>query len=109
TEAALEHIGVQDMRETYSRLVSPCRAKVSLVGAVTRAQADALVATLLSRLPAAAGACEPLPPVAEVQPLTAPLVKEIPFASAQAHVLIGQPGHKRSDPDYFALMVGNYT
>ena len=35
-------------------------------------------------------------------------VKAIPFASAQAHVLIGQPGYKRSDPDYFALLVGNY-
>ena len=41
-------------------------------------------------------------------PLAEPSVKEIPFASAQAHVLIGQPGYKRSDPDHFALMVGNY-
>ena len=109
TEATLERIGVQDMRERYQRLLAPCRAKVSLVGAVTRAEADALVAMLLSRLPAAAGPCEPLPPVAEVQPLTAPLVQDIPFASAQAHVLIGQPGYKRIDPDYFALLVGNYT
>ena len=52
--------------------------------------------------------CEPLPPVAEVAPLAAPVLREIPFASAQAHVLIGQPGYKRNDPDYFALMVGNY-
>ena len=98
------------MRQMYSRLVAPCRAKVSVVGAVTRAEADALVTTLLARLPAAgAGACEPLPPVAEVQPLAAPLVEAIPFASAQAHVLIGQPGYKRSDPDHFPLLVGNYT
>ncbi|MEO7159479.1 MAG: insulinase family protein, partial [Polaromonas sp.] len=32
----------------------------------------------------------------------------IPFDSAQAHVLIGQPGFKRADPDYFPLTVGNY-
>ena len=109
TEASLERISVQDMSQMY-QLLEPCRAKVSIVGAVTRAQADALVTTLLSRLPAAAaGRCEPRPPVAEVAPLTAPVVREIPFASAQAHVLIGQPGYKRSDPDYFALMVGNYT
>ena len=31
------------------------------------------------------------------------------MCSAQAHVLIGQPGHKRSDPDYFALLVGNHV
>jgi len=110
TEETLERIGVQDMRQMYQRLVSPCRAKVSLVGAVTRAEADALVTTLLSRLPsAAAGRCEALPAVAEVEPLAAPLVEDIPFASAQAHVLIGQPGYKRIDPDYFALLVGNYT
>jgi zinc protease len=109
TEATLARIGVQDMRQAY-RLVAPCRAKVSLVGAVTRAEADALVTTLLSRLSsAAAGRCEPLPAVAEVEPLAAPVVEDIPFASAQAHVLIGQPGFKRSDPDYFPLLVGNYT
>ncbi len=109
TEATLARIGVQDMRQVY-RLVAPCRAKVSLVGAVTRAEADALVTTLLSRLPsAAAGRCEPLPAVAEVEPLAAPVAQDIPFASAQAHVLIGQPGFKRSDPDYFPLLVGNYT
>jgi zinc protease len=109
TEATLERIGVQDMKQMY-RLVEPCRAKVSIVGAVTRAQADGMATALLSRLSAAAtGRCEPLPPVPEVPPLAEPLVKEVPFASAQAHVLIGQPGYKRSDPDHFALLVGNYT
>ncbi|MBG9389545.1 insulinase family protein [Caenimonas sp. DR4.4] len=110
TEESIARIGVEDMRDVYRRTIEPCRAKVSIVGAVTRAQADALVTTLLSRLPGAAtGQCEPLAPVAEVPALAAPLVREIPFASAQAHVLIGQPGYKRSDPDYFALLVGNYT
>lgn len=107
TGESLARIGVADMRQMYNRMLVPCRAKVSLVGALTREQADALVATLLSRLPA--GGCEPLPPVPEVQPLAAPLVEAIAFASAQAHVLIGQPGYKRSDPDYFPLLVGNYT
>jgi len=109
TEASIGRVSVEDMRQAYRRLVEPCRAKVSIVGAVTRAQADALATTLLSRLPeAGTGRCDPLPPVAEVAPLTAPLVREIPFASAQAHVLVGQPGYKRSDPDHFAILVGNY-
>jgi zinc protease len=109
TEESLQRITVQDMKRHY-QMVQPCRAKVSIVGAVTRAQADAIVTTLLSRLPAAVqGRCEPLPPVPEVAPLAAPLERDIPFASAQAHVLIGQPGYKRADPDYFAMLVGNYT
>jgi zinc protease len=108
TEATLERISVDDMRGMY-RLVAPCRAKISIVGAVTRAQADELVTTLLSRLPAAAtGQCEPMPAVGEVAPLAAPRVEAIPFSSAQAHVLIGQPGYKRNDPDHFPLLVGNY-
>jgi zinc protease len=108
TEESLAHIQVADMKQFY-RLLEPCRAKVSIVGAVTREQADQLAAQLLSRLPAAKeGKCEALPAVPEVEPLKAASVKEIPFASAQAHVLMGQPGYKRSDPDYFPLLVGNY-
>ncbi|MRD48373.1 insulinase family protein [Caenimonas koreensis DSM 17982] len=106
TEASIARISVQDMRDAY-KLVQPCRAKVTIVGAVNRAQADAMVTTLLSRLPSAAR-CEALPEVPEVAALAAPVATSIPFASAQAHVLIGQPGYKRNDPDHFALMVGNY-
>jgi zinc protease len=67
------------------------------------------VATLLARLPAAdAAACAPQPAVPEVQPLAAPVQQNIAFASAQAHVLMGQPGFARSDPDFLALLVGNH-
>ncbi len=107
TEETLQRISVGDMKAAYQRL-APCRAKVSVVGAVTRAQADAMVTTLLARLPSA-GHCDALPPVPEVAPLAAPVLREIPFASAQAHVLIGQPGYKRSDPDHFPIIVGNYV
>ncbi len=105
-EQTLARISVADMQAWHTRYLRPCRARVSIVGAVTRAQADALATQLLARLPATA--CEVLPPVAEVQPLGAAVEKRIPFESAQAHVLIGQPGFKRDDPDFFTLTVGNY-
>ena len=108
-EASLAQIGVADMRDYYRRHVEPCRARVSVVGDVTRAQAETLVTTLLARLPQASpGGCPALPPVPDVAPLSQPLVQAIAFQSAQAHVLIGQPGYKRSDPDFFPLTVGNY-
>jgi zinc protease len=108
TEATLERISIDDMKRHY-QLIQPCRAKVSIVGAVTRAQADEMVTTLLSRLPATVqGRCEALPPVDEVATLPSAIERDIPFASAQAHVLIGQPGYKRSDPDFFPMLVGNY-
>src|SRR4051812_46263260 len=106
--ATLDAIQVDDVRAFYREHVLPCRAKVSIIGNLDRSQADALVTRLFSRLPQTVGACPPLPPVAEVAPLAAPVVQAIPFQSAQAHVLIGQPGFKRSDPDYFPLLVGNY-
>lgn len=107
TEESLARISVADMRDVHGRYLAACRARVSVVGAVNREQADRIAAQLLARLPEGAG-CEALPPVPEVPPLAQPLVRNIPFASAQAHVLIGQPGFKRADPDYFPLLLGNY-
>jgi zinc protease len=112
TEATLAKIEVADMAALYRQMIVPCRAKVTIVGAVQRTQADALVQQLLGRLAASQQAdsqrCVPLPAVAEVQPLVAAAEQHIAFDSAQAHVLIGQPGFKRDDPDFFALTVGNY-
>lgn len=109
TEATLARISVADLRAAHAAGVVACRARISMVGAVTRAQADVLAARLLSRLPQVpCSSLPPLPQVAEVEPLTQPEEKRIPFDSAQAHVLIGQPGFKRADPDYFALTVGNH-
>ena len=106
TEATLNRISVRDMQALHSRAIQPCDARVSIVGALDRAQADALVTQIFARLPVAS--CPALPPVAEVQPLHAPQEQHIAFASAQAHVLVGQPGFKRQDPDFFALTVGNH-
>lgn len=106
TAAHLERIEVADMRAFYNRVMLPCRARISMVGAITRVQADALVGRLMQVLPT--GACPALPEVPEVAPLQQAQELALPFDSAQAHVLIGQPGIKRNDPDFFAMLVGNY-
>ncbi len=106
TADTLMHIGVADFRALHARALKPCAAKLSIVGALDRAQADALATQLLSRLPSTS--CAAQPAVAEVAALTAPHQQQLAFASAQAHVLIGQPGIRRSSPDYFALLVGNH-
>ena len=109
TAATLARISVADMRAAHAAGVVPCRARISMVGAVTRAQADALATRMLARLPQQA--CSALPPlsaVPEVAALTAPAERRIAFDSAQAQVLVGQPGYRRNDTDHFALFVGNY-
>jgi zinc protease len=106
TADSLLRTDVQDLRAMHASAVRACDAKVSVVGAVTRAQADAMVQRLLARLPAAT--CSARPAVPEVAPLQAASEQRIAFASAQAHVLLGQPGYKRNDPDFLALTVGNH-
>jgi zinc protease len=109
TEQTLARISVADMRERHARMLQPCRAKVSIVGALNREQAQALATTLLSKLAHGSGTgCAPLPAVTEVAPLAQAVEHQVRFASAQAHVLIGQPGFKRDDPDFFALTLGNH-
>ena len=109
TEATVSRISVADMQAFYASGVVACRARISMVGAVTRAQADLIAQRLLSRLPQVACATLPAPArVPEVAALTQASQKEIPFDSAQAQVLIGQPGYKRNDPAFFPLLVGNY-
>lgn len=109
TEQTLARIEVKDMQDFQQRMFQACRAKVSVVGAVDKGQADALVTKLLARLPKDDGkGCQPLPAVAEVPALDKVQDIRIPFQSAQAQVLIGQPGIKRSDPDFLALLVGDH-
>lgn len=106
TPESLQRIGVADLQRWHTQALRPCRAVVSVVGNVNREQADVLVSRLLALWPQ--GRCEPLPPVAEVPELKSAQDIRVPFDSAQAHVLIGQPGHKRDDPEFFALLLGNH-
>ncbi len=109
TALSLAQIDVGALQDFYRRSIRPCRAKLSLVGAVTRPQAEQLVQRLLERLPQTA--CSDLPALAsvpEVAQLTQASEQRIAFASAQAQVLSGQPAIQRRDPDFFALLVGNH-
>ncbi len=108
TPETLLAVSVADMQAFHARHILPCRAKVSVVGALSRAQVQVRVTELLAALPPG-GPCAALPVVPEVTPLTQAKEMWIPFESAQAHVSMGQPGFKRNDPDFFALTVGNYV
>jgi zinc protease len=107
TPESLSNMDVKDLKALHATSLRACRASVSVVGALTRAQTDALVQRLLALWPADA-ACQALPAVPEVAPLVEPRNLNVVFDSAQAHVLIGQPGYKRNDPDFFPLLIGNH-
>lgn len=107
TPESLMRISAQDLQTLHAQALRTCHASVSVVGNLTRAQTDAMVKRLLALWPADTG-CAPLPPVPEMAALSQGQDLKLSFDSTQAHVLMGQPGYKRNDPDFFALLVGNH-
>lgn len=79
-------------------------AVISMIGKISRAEAEEISAALADALPSRA-LVQAVPPV----PAPAAQTLRIPHPSAQAHIAIGMPAVRRSDPDYYALLVGNYT
>lgn len=101
---SLNAISRDALIDFHRRHYGAARATVAIVGDVDRATAEAIAERLTAGLPASPAAA-PLP-----QPLQpAASTVRIPNPSTQAHILVGQPGLARTDPDYFALLVGNYV
>ena len=80
-------------------------AVVSIIGDVSRNEAEAIAVQLTEALPAGAGRPAALPAVVLPQRETIKLA----HPAAQSHIHVGLPAMARTDPDYFALLVGNYT
>lgn len=104
TRESVQAIGRDDLLAAHRRLYVAKNALVAIVGAVDRAQAEAIAQRLTKGLPAGE-APPPLPPVAG---LDRAVVERIAFPSSQSHLYLGQPGMRRGDPDYFPLYVGNH-
>ncbi|MDD5331159.1 MAG: pitrilysin family protein, partial [Sulfuricella sp.] len=102
TIAALKR---DDLAAYYGSHYRAGYAVVSVIGDVTPAQAREIASALTASLPRGEGQLPPLPAVAMPKGET----EKIPNPATQSHILVGQPGVKRVDPDYFPLYVGNYT
>lgn len=80
------------------------RAVVSIIGDVSRAEAERIAQFLTEKLPPG----EPEAPLPAVKVPTGEIVK-VAHPAAQSHIHVGLPAVKRSDPDYYPLLVGNYS
>jgi len=113
TPEGLARLQLADIAAFHRHTVVACRARVALVGAINRAQADALVTRLLAPLrqqqkntPAQ---CTALPKIPAPAPLPAAQRVDIAFEAAQAQIFIGQPVDiSRASPHYFAALAGNH-
>jgi len=100
----VEALTVADLRAFHRRHYAGRNAVVALVGDLDRATAEALAERVVGGVPAGA----PLPPLPPVPPLKGPQQQHVAYPSSQTHILLGQPGMRRGDPDYFPLYVGNH-
>ena len=93
-----------DLVAFYNTFYSAKSAVIALIGDMTEAEAKAIAEDASKGLPQT-------PAVAKIAEVTLPSVanvQNINHPASQAHILLGYPGVKRGDADYFALYVGNY-
>ncbi|MCW5574525.1 MAG: insulinase family protein [Burkholderiales bacterium] len=94
-----------DLQAFYRRHYVADRAVVAIMGDVSRQEAEAIAEQLTAGLPRGDGQATPLP---QVESLSQSVTRVVAHPATQSHILIGAPGIRRDDPDYFTLFVGNY-
>ncbi|MCT9125079.1 M16 family metallopeptidase [Cupriavidus gilardii] len=94
-----------DLERFWRANYAASRAVVTLIGAIDRRQAEQIAELLTRGLPNGAAPPE-MPPV---KMDIGASVQRVPHPAQQATVVLGQPAIARGDPDYFALLVGNYV
>jgi zinc protease len=107
TPESVEPITRDDVVAFYRKHYVADRAVIAIVGDVSRERAEAIASQLTLRM-AASGKAAALPPMPEVL-VAGKSEQRIAHPASQSHILIGMPAAVRGDPDFFALMVGNYV
>ncbi|MBM3359273.1 MAG: insulinase family protein [Betaproteobacteria bacterium] len=102
----VQKLARDDLLDFYRRHYTARDAAVAMIGDVTRAEAEAIAEEVTRGLPQAAAAAPQLAPVA---PLPEGTTRLIEHPATQAHIMVGAPGMRRGDPDYYPLFVGNYV
>jgi len=106
TAAGLSKIKRGDLQSWHKARYRVGDAVVSIIGDMTRAEAEQLAVRIAAGLPQGKATNASPQGAAVVLP---PSEKRISHPSTQSHVLMGQVGIARSAPDYFALYVGNHV
>jgi zinc protease len=108
SEPGLKAITRDDLARFHARYYVGRNAVLAIVGDLSRGDAGRLAAQVLGGLPAGE-APPPLPRVEDLVPHKSRAQRVIAHPSSQTHILLGEAGISRNDPDYFPLLVGNYV
>lgn len=104
SEASVKQLTIKDLKAFYKQYYVAGNAVIAMVGDMDRAQAEKVANAAVKGLPKGEHAAA-LPAVANIENANQ---IAIDHPSTQTHVLVGVPGMKRGDADYFNLYVGNH-
>lgn len=93
----------EDLLIFYRSYYVARNAVIAIIGDVSRPEAAAIAELLTENLSSGQQKTE----IPAVQIPTAE-IKKIPHPATQSHIQFAYPGLRRSDPDYFPLLVGNH-
>ncbi len=94
----------EDLTTFYQQYYTAKSAVIALIGDMTEHQAREIAENVSKGLPQG----DAIVKIAQVTLPQAPNTQNIAHPASQAHILLGYPGIKRGDADYFPLYVGNY-
>ena len=94
----------EDLLKFYGSYYGAKGTVIALIGDMSRDQAAQIAERISAGLPNAPAA-SPLPVVSYPEQA---IEQRIAHPATQSHILLGYPGIKRGDADYFPLYVGNY-
>ncbi len=101
----LQKLTPEEIKAFYKKYYVAKNAVITIVGALTLEEAQAMAEKVSDALQIGERAAG-LPAVQDLQP--AQVANKVTFPSEQTHIMVGVPGMKRGDPDFFALSVGNH-
>ena len=104
TETSVKAINRKDIISFYKKHYTAKNSMIAIVGAVSHE----LAKQISEDISAGFQDGEKASSIRAVENLEEPQSIFIEYPSAQTHILVGQPGMKRGDPDYFSLYVGNH-
>ena len=103
-QTTIKSIKRENIISFYKKYYTAKNSMIAIVGAIDRKFAKKISEDIVSSLQNG----EKADSLSKVKVLNESKNINIEFPSAQTHILVGQPGVKRGDADYFSLYVGNH-
>jgi zinc protease len=104
TPESVAALNRDDLAAFHARYYVAANASITLVGDLSRGEAEKIAEAIAADLPKGVAATLPAAPE-----LAAGNTIALAHPASQAHVYIGLPAIERGNPDFFPLLVGNYT